>query len=191
MGSYDSFRSSDFSRFFGVREIDSSALPGGRVVELRPGAFQDAIDIIISLDAAGNVRFAALVLIRAWVGGAEHMNPLATDIAASFLSAFASDPDRTRLADLADVLRHSKGASDRVVELQPHATSIAPPRSGDLLRVFLGLEPTFHVVMQDVELTAQNVQKNGKRPHLTLELAVRGDGVDFSASPGTKRADAD
>lgn len=142
------------------------------MVELKPGGFRESIDIALDLDGADNVRTAHLGLARRWIGGAEQLNPLATDIAASFLSTFVGDRDRPQLRDLADALRSAHGTTNAVVQLRPGA---APPpqvsaKAQDFVRTFEGLESSFRETMHDLELTAQNA--NGSVPFFHLELKM-------------------
>jgi hypothetical protein len=174
--SYDSLKSSDFYQFFRLTEVASMSLPGGvRVVELKPGAFRNSIDIALSLDGAENVTSAHLGLARQWIGSGEKLNPFATDIAASFLRAFASDRERLEMQDWADALRAVPGAPDGVVHLRPAAMPTAPAsaKAQEFIRTFEGLESSFRETMRDVEFLAENAIGSAPFLHLEVKLGSR------------------
>ncbi|MFN8633044.1 MAG: hypothetical protein U0893_04255 [Chloroflexota bacterium] len=91
---------SDFFQWFGVHETGRSATLGSgwQAIRLKPGGYQDAIDLIVYVDTRQRVQRATLRQNRAWVDGGQTAK-LADDLTQSFLLALAGrHPETSALA---------------------------------------------------------------------------------------------
>jgi hypothetical protein len=92
---YDALRHTDLWGFFRLREATRHDAGDRTLVQVKPGAFQQDVDLALKLDGAGVVRHATLWLRRSWVTGPPFgLNPMALDIAKSFYGALAPETER-------------------------------------------------------------------------------------------------
>src|SRR4051812_38209293 len=80
---------SELFGWFGVHEEGREKLPDGlQRLHLKPGGYQESVDIWVDLVRDGGVRRARLALARAWVD-APPTAPFAIDLVKSALPVFA------------------------------------------------------------------------------------------------------
>jgi hypothetical protein len=156
---YADLQKTDFFKFFNVHEVASEAQPsGGTLLKLKTGGFQESVDLELMLDASRNITVARLYLTRGWVGNGQHVNPFATDIASSFLTAFSAPEDLKQVRYFADGLRELHGTGDQVIHLNPvsEPASLTPPDVALFLDTFKGASTDFTAEMSRARLDASN-----------------------------------
>jgi hypothetical protein len=80
---YDALSATDAWQFFHLREIDvTQDADLSREIRLKPGGFQDYIDLFLYVDARHEVRVGRLRMSRSWV---EEKYPFALDLAKSII----------------------------------------------------------------------------------------------------------
>ncbi len=100
--SFTAWTGSDFFKFFRLRKLAEHDADGLAHRVFAPGAFQQQIALVVSVDPATDViRKASLRLRRDWLGA---NFPLALDLAKSFVLAFAPGPDRAVYEPVARLL---------------------------------------------------------------------------------------
>ncbi|MCC6177116.1 MAG: hypothetical protein IT305_17545 [Chloroflexi bacterium] len=105
---------SDFFRWFGMHVVGRSVDPerDWSAVQLEPGGHQQAIDLVVHVDARHQVLQAVLSLERGWVDGGQTAK-LADDLIQSFLLAFAGrHPDASALAR--DIVALERGSLPQI-----------------------------------------------------------------------------
>ena len=98
---YDSWKDSDFFKFFRLKQLDEHAVGEHTQRTFAPGAFQQDIALEVECNPAGKIKRASLLLTQDWTVG-NFM--LALDLAKSFVASFAPAPDRTRYDEIAAAL---------------------------------------------------------------------------------------
>ena len=102
--SWATFQTTDFYHWFHLAEVGRAPGEGGTVaIHLKPGAFQEWIDLRFTIDGQQMLQGATLRLERAWMEQAGVAAASAIDLSASFLATLA--PDFAAARDLADHLR--------------------------------------------------------------------------------------
>ncbi|HYU19000.1 MAG TPA: hypothetical protein VEQ11_09910 [Chloroflexota bacterium] len=131
--SWDGFQRSQLFSWVHVHEVGRTSFGDGRVaVGLKPGAFEEQIDLQVDLDAAGAIRTASLWLDRSWLGGPGRGSPFASDIAKSFLAVVAPGHSPTlELVRPARPVRVPVEPSATPTE-RAHARIASPARRPDL-----------------------------------------------------------
>ncbi len=98
---YDSWKDSDFFKFFRLKQLDERAVGENTQRTFAPGAFQQNIALEVECNPAGKIKRASLLLTQDWTVG-NFM--LALDLAKSFVASIAPAPDRTRYDEIAAAL---------------------------------------------------------------------------------------
>jgi hypothetical protein len=157
----DQFERSEFFKFFHIREvIDEPARPDGTIIRYMTGAYQDQIFLTVHADGQYRVRDVDLTLRRGWLGKGKQTNPLANDIAKSFLAALTPDASAAPVQPLAREIWGNRGSADN-----PSETKSAPrPRSSSLFRsgvaaameVYRGDRPSESIDLPTGKLTVEN-----------------------------------
>src|SRR3954447_13560627 len=93
IGDYATLQKSEFFSFFNIHEVGREKERSGVIVHLKPGAAKNAITMTVLLDEDNNIHAGDLWLTREWVGNGVIINPLATDIGASFAGALLPSSD--------------------------------------------------------------------------------------------------
>jgi hypothetical protein len=106
-------------------------------VTLQPGSFQDDVGIGLELDDGEHIRVARLTLRRAWTTGPPWgINPLATDIASSYIPALTPEPDRSTAMPVAELFAS-------MADIEAVKARVAnDPDLGPFAVAFLGQHPS-------------------------------------------------
>lgn len=156
---YASLAQTDFIKFFHVSEVGREHRDGEDIVHLKTQNFRDqlAIDVIVSRD--GRVSEASLLLRSAWIGDEEHANPLANDIAKSFLNEFRSPLDAEQMSYFTNALMSHAGSGDEVIRLSGDAddADVTPPDVEQAIAVYVGRSDSFVTKMLATEVSFEHV----------------------------------
>lgn len=134
MPAWTELRRSGFFAWFDLSEVGGS----GRTIHLKPGGYQDFIDLDVTVDPPDAVRDATLTLDRCWVAD-ERTSPFAIDITRSFARTFA--PDDREVAELAERLWSLLEENPRVVVRAgaiPSTVHDCSPTVRDAVDAYLG-----------------------------------------------------
>ncbi len=173
IGTLEALGGSEFFTFFNVHETSRRDGGGGgvRVVECKPGGFQESIDISFDVDDGGSVLGARLLLDRSWIGGAEHVNPFANDIAKSFIDALVPPGGHAAIEPLLRAIMDAKEVDDKRVYLHDQPRDITPDFDAiKALGVYLGAIPRHEILLADCRVRMENAVVEGRG---RLEIAVR------------------
>lgn len=128
---------SELVTWFGVHEAGRRlTADGGALVRLKPGGYQESVDIFVELSGASLVRRARLVLARAWVDHPQTA-PFALDLTKSALPILAPGSDTVQ--QFAERLMSEMGTM-RVIMRSPGPPPPAPvtPAIESLIAAYLG-----------------------------------------------------
>ena len=99
---FENWTESEFFKFFRLRKLAEQSADGLVHRVFAPGAFQQQIALVVSVDPGNDlIRKASLRLRRDWL---VTNLPLALDLAKSFVLCFAPEPDRPRYEPVARTL---------------------------------------------------------------------------------------
>ncbi len=158
---YRAFRSTPFAKFFSVTTRSRTDLPdGGTDIHLEPGGYQQHIDIHVRIDQSMTTQQARLRIARAWLGDQTTLNPMARDIAKSFLADVSCQREDPGLKTVVDQLWHAQGSDDNVLrtaDAAQEAGRVQAQPSSDELRVFLGRAEPSTRSLDGCEITLANV----------------------------------
>jgi hypothetical protein len=115
---YSDLKKSDFFQFFNLTEVAINKTDlSKKFIKLKPGGFQEHIDIEFQLD--GDYIIGAKILLdRVWMGNHESINPFGTDIAKSFIVAFTPPREKESIRSLVFFLMNLKGDKDILIPCQ-------------------------------------------------------------------------
>jgi hypothetical protein len=132
-------RASDLWSFFHLREVGrDDSDPTWVSIALQPGGFSEHIGMHLSCYEDEVISSAELALRQSWViGPPMGINPFATDIAASWLSALVPATDSAQMAPLIDELRSLQLDESLKARTQDPAWNAG--ESGRLIAAYLGL----------------------------------------------------
>jgi hypothetical protein len=166
---YEHLRKSDFFSFFHI--IEAGARPVGSSTEiiLKPGGFQESIELAVSTDANKRVTGASLGLRHYWViGPPMGVNPLAIDIVKSFLLAVAPPQDRDDIVHLAETLLSLRDlkAMRPTLEDPEFAQSI----EGRFISAYIGNAP-FDLSLNYCRVSVEAEPRDGQ-PWIGIQITV-------------------
>nr|MDO8084830.1 hypothetical protein [Candidatus Sigynarchaeum springense] len=173
LGTLEALGGSEFFSFFNVHETKrhGGAGDGVRVVECKPGGFQEYIDMSFDVNAGGDVVVARLLLDRSWIGSGEHVNPFANDIAKSFIDALVPPGDHAAIEPLLRAIMDAKGTSDKRIYLHDQPRDLTPDLDTiKALGVYLEAIPKHEISMGHCHLRIENIVVEGRG---RLEIVVR------------------
>lgn len=115
---YSELQDQEFFTFFNlVESTDEETEKKNLIKNLKPGGFQEYIDIQIKLDSEDEILQAIISLDRSWVGNADSLNPFAKDFVKSFVKALTPVEEIAQTAPLVDALFHIKGLNDKIISI--------------------------------------------------------------------------
>jgi len=157
---YSSLKRSELFTFFHITEMSrsKSSADGLTRVSLKPGGFQEFIDLEAGIDEASLLRFMTLIMDRHWVGDVCSVNPFAKDITKTFMLTVVPEEDLPLAKDVIDGIWNLTGASDKVYHLkqQTEVEESYDPQVVLAQRVFLGEKERFEMLMPSSELIIEN-----------------------------------
>ncbi|RDE17973.1 MAG: hypothetical protein C4K49_00100 [Candidatus Thorarchaeota archaeon] len=164
---YSSLKRSELFTFFHIVEVSrlKASVDGLTRVSLKPGGFQEFIDIEVGIDEASLLRFMTLIMDRHWVGDVCSVNPFAKDITKTFMATVFPEEDLPLAKDIIDGIWNLTGASDKVYHLkQPTEVEESyDPQVVLAQRVYLGEKDRFDMLMPSSELIIENTTVGTKQ----------------------------
>lgn len=170
---YEELRETDLFSFFHFTEVGRRRTPEGFVeVMLKPGGFQEFIDVSVLIDRSTMVHKGILLLDRDWVGGPRTINPFGRDLAKSFVEAVTDPVDKERASGIVTTLWRITGSDDIIVRIrdddrtEPQVTEFLE----NLVNVYLGAAQEFSKTLKSTRVSIQNVM-DVSRKRLRIEVA--------------------
>ncbi|MFX1236505.1 MAG: hypothetical protein ACFFAS_17965 [Promethearchaeota archaeon] len=169
---FESFKNSDFYFFFNLSEIKTSkSFP--LYIKLKPGGFQEHIDLEIVLEEHKEIKQAILMLDRFWIGNEVSINPFGKDIAKSFIDLMLpSNPTVDFKESLITSLWNLKGSNEKIICIDKvvEAWESSNVEVKHFLDVYRGSMKGFKKIMNKIELTMENIKDDNKE---RLKITMR------------------
>jgi hypothetical protein len=163
---YGGLKRTELFTFFRLSEITRSRPSNEGIVRviLKPGGFQEFIDIEVRIDQSSLVRGASLIMDRKWVGEMTNVNPFAKDITKTFISVLIPPEDTQIVRDVVNAIWNLRGTKDKVYYLTqpPDEEESDDPEIVKAQRVYLGEEAKFEMIMPSSELIIENSRIGAK-----------------------------
>lgn len=160
--SYEDLRKTDLFEFFNFSESGRRRVRGDmQEIHLKPGGFQEFIDVKMMIDRTQTVHEGVLYLDRDWIGGPMTVSPFGKDLAKSFISAVTPPNDRERADKVISTIWNLQGSRDEVINIE--AQSPLEPPIEQLESVYLGIEDKFEMTMKESCIKIENVVDVGRR----------------------------
>jgi hypothetical protein len=163
--SYEDLRKTDLFEFFHFSESGRKRVSGDmQEIHLKPGGFQEFIDITMMIDRSQTVHEGVLFLDRDWIGGPMTISPFGKDLAKSFIAAVTPEADKERAERVISTIWNIQGSSDRVISIQPQSPKdlVAEPPIEELENVYLGIEKKFEMTLKESCIKIENVVDVGR-----------------------------
>ncbi|OLS31009.1 MAG: hypothetical protein ThorAB25_05960 [Candidatus Thorarchaeota archaeon AB_25] len=171
--SYEELRKTDLFSFFSFSETGRRPMTDGmQEIHLKPGGFQEFIDVTMKIDRSQKVHQGVLYLDREWIGSPMTVSPFGKDLAKSFIAAVTPPIDRKKADNVANTIWSVQGISDREIAIQPQSPKDLVPELPieELVHVFLGIEDKFEMKLEKSCITVENVTDVGrKRLRISIE----------------------
>ncbi|MBN1799953.1 MAG: hypothetical protein JW891_00510 [Candidatus Lokiarchaeota archaeon] len=162
---YEALKNTDFFSFFNFQESEFFNL-SFKGICLKPGGFQEYIDLILCLDNEEEIVQAFLYLDREWIGNEASINPFGKDISKSFIDAlYPKDLNDEFKPSLITSLWNLKGTKDTIICLDKVIQ--AWENSDSQVKAFLdayrgSLKEVSKKNNDNVEIRMKNLIENGK-----------------------------
>ncbi len=136
---------------------------------LKPGGFQEFIDVSMRVDREQGVHEGILLLDRDWIGGPMTVNPFGKDLAKSFVEAVTHPEDKEKACAVVTTIWNLTGSNDKpqYVEDKPKC---AEEDIEKLTDVYLGIEKCYSLEMDNCKIVIENVEDVG-RPRLRISIS--------------------
>jgi hypothetical protein len=164
--SYEELKKTELFSFFNFTESGRKPMAGGmQEIHLKPGGFQEFIDVRMKVDSTQKVHQGVLYLDRDWIGGPMTISPFGKDLAKSFIAAVTPPADRMKADNIVSTIWNLQGSGDRTAALQPRTPNdlVPEPPIEKLEHVYLGIEDKFEMKLEKSQITIENVTDVGRR----------------------------
>ncbi len=169
---YKELKQKEFFTFFGLQEIDKKALSKGLTeIKIKPGGFQEHIDITFSVNKNDMIVDAILKMNRAWIGNEDNINPFGKDLAKSFIDVLIGDEkDRPFKETLVKNLWFLRGRKDVVIytKQEDPIIPLPTPETKHFLEVYSNLKQK-----EEFKLHSQLLMMENKSEGLNNNLIIQ------------------
>ncbi|MFW9933721.1 MAG: hypothetical protein ACFFDR_13855 [Candidatus Thorarchaeota archaeon] len=166
MITYTNIKYSDFFSFFNVRETSKVKHGDNVTIKLKPGGFQEFIDIEFIIDSDEFLTESNLWLDRSWIGNEDRLNVFAKDIAKSYIRDMIVIDLQDQVATIVDILFQVKGETDHIITISgddpPSIQDVYVPELRSLVRTFAGLEPSWIFETSEFIIQMDNTDNEGR-----------------------------
>ncbi|MFX1315019.1 MAG: hypothetical protein ACFE9T_04095 [Promethearchaeota archaeon] len=173
---YSKLTKSEFFTFFNLHEIDNQKT-APTLKTLKPGGFQEYIDIEFHLNKKGEIITAILFLDREWIGNIEIINPFGKDIAKSFIDAVVPVKEKEGEDNIIVLLIHflfnMVGTQDKIIPCTKplYFFENSSPEVKSFLDVYRNLKTSYELPLEDSILKIENFIQNNK-PRIMIKWAI-------------------
>ncbi len=164
--SYDELRNTELFSFFSFSETGRRPLPDGmQEVHLKPGGFQEFIDVKMKIDRSQMVHQGVLYLDRDWIGSPMTVSPFGKDLAKSFIAAVTPPDDRKKADNIVSTIWYIQGTGDKVISVESEGPKdiVADLPIEELQQVYLGIEDKYEMKLEKSFIKVENVTDVGRK----------------------------
>ncbi len=137
------------------------------MISLKPGGFQEFIDIQFEIDKDEFLRTATLLLDREWVGDEHNLNVFAKDIAKSFIRDTIHTDFQEQVRPIVEILFNVKGEEDHIItlagETPPSIDEVHVPELRNLVLTFAGIMNSYSIDFSQFQLKMDNIQDDYRK----------------------------
>ncbi len=145
---------------------------GMQEIHLKPGGFQEFIDVKMKIDRSQMVHQGVLYLDRDWIGSPMTVSPFGKDLAKSFIAAVVPLDDRKKADKIVSTIWNLQGTGDGVVSVETEGPKdlVSESSIAELQRVYLGVEDKYEMKLEKSYIKVENVTDVGrKRLKISIE----------------------
>ena len=169
---YDKLKESELFSFFQFTEMGRRPQSRGFTeIYLKPGGFQEFIDVSMKVDQEEGVHEGILLLDRDWIGGPMTVNPFGKDLAKSFVEAVTHPEDKEKACSVITTIWSLSGSKERDSYLDSK-TDASEDQIEKLTNVYLGIEKYYSLELEKCNIVIENVEDVG-RPRLRIMITAR------------------
>ena len=164
--SYDELRKTELFSFFNFTETGRRPMTDGmQEIHLKPGGFQEFIDVKMKIDRSQMVHQGVLYLDRDWIGSPMTVSPFGKDLAKSFIAAVTPPDDRKKADDIVSTIWHIQGTGDKVISEESEGPKdiVADLPIEELQQVYLGIEDKYEMKLEKSFIKVENVTDVGRK----------------------------
>jgi hypothetical protein len=159
---YGKFKETELFSFFHFTETGRRLHPSGLVeIVLKPGGFQEFIDVAMKVDRSEGVHEGVLLLDREWIGGPMTVNPFGKDLAKSFVEAMTPPADQEKARAVVSTIWGVSGLGDQVL-FQSDKQEEEKQHIEKLANVYFGTEKCFSLELTKSKMLIENVEDVGR-----------------------------
>jgi hypothetical protein len=171
--SYEELRKTELFSFFNFTESGRRPMTDGmQEIHLKPGGFQEFIDVMMKVDRSQKVHEGVLYLDRDWIGSPMTVSPFGKDLAKSFIDAITPPIDKKKASSVVSTIWNIQGLSDVMIPVQPQGSKdlVSELPIDKLVQVYLGTEDKFEMRLEESCIKVENVIDVGrKRLKISIE----------------------
>jgi len=156
---YRDLQETEFISFFGIHEAEKTENANRltRVV-LKTGGFQEFIHLELKIDRSNEIKQAVLEIDRSWIGNELSLNPFAKDICKSYIDVICRSESNPIINDMIIGLFEITGKNDNVLYVHPpKPINEHLPETRAAVKVFIGLEPSMDLTLDQLKLSMTNM----------------------------------
>ncbi len=164
--SYEELRKTELFSFFNFTESGRRPMADGmQEIHLKPGGFQEFIDLTMKVDRSQNVHEGILYLDRDWIGSPMTVSPFGKDLAKSFIDAITPPIDKKKASSVVSTIWNIQGSSDIMIPIQPQDSKDLVPEIpiDELVQVYLGTKDKFEMRLEKSFIRVENVIDVGRK----------------------------
>jgi len=159
---YSRLKETELFSFFHFTEIGRRPQSSGMMeILLKPGGFQEFIDVAMRVDRSEGVHEGVLLLDRDWIGGPMTINPFGKDLAKSFVEAVIHPEDKEKASSVVSSIWDASGSMDEVLYLHGKGEK-REEQYQKLTSVYYGTEKSFSLELIKSKILVENVEDVGR-----------------------------
>jgi hypothetical protein len=159
---YSRLKETELFSFFHFTETGRRPKSSGMMeIYLKPGGFQEFIDVAMKVDRSEGVHEGILLLDRDWIGGPMTINPFGKDLAKSFVEAVIHPEDKEKASSVVSSIWELSGSKDEVIYLHDKGEK-QKEHYQKLSDVYYGTEKCFSLELMKSKLLVENVEDVGR-----------------------------
>lgn len=159
---YYKLKESELFSFFHFTETGRKPQSRGMTeIRLKPGGFQEFIDILMKVDQAEGVHEGVLLLDRDWIGGPMTVNPFGKDLAKSFVEAVTHPKDKEKACSVVSTIWNISGSRNEVIYLGAKKET-EEKQIEKLTNVYLGTEKCYSLELEKCKIMIENIEDVGR-----------------------------
>ena len=159
---YSKLKETELFSFFSFTEIGRKPQSSGMTeIRLKPGGFQEFIDVAMKVDRSEGVHEGTLVLDRDWIGGPMTINPFGKDLAKSFVEAVTHPVDKEKASSVISTIWGLSGSADKILYLSEKAEA-EQEQIENLANVYFGMEKCFSLELDKCRILIENIRDVGR-----------------------------